>query len=63
MIFGKIWSCCPRDPTTDKRLKMDGWNSTIEHVMFLHCGQETLHGIKSGVQIKIAVGTMTIITI
>ena len=24
--FGALsWSCCPRDPTPDKRLKMDGW--------------------------------------
>ena len=25
-MFGALcWSCCPRDPTPDKRLKMDGW--------------------------------------
>ena len=27
------WSCCPRDPTTDKRLKMDGWKFKFKRKM------------------------------
>ena len=25
------WRCCPRDPTTDKRMKMDGWMDGTFH--------------------------------
>ena len=70
MLLGKgkfgvpCWSCSPRDPTPDKRTKMDGWmdksiEDLVKHFMFFEGSDQQVATLSDNTQSKFHIQEIT----